>query len=192
MSTKKPIIISIFITILSFSNCRFRDCDPIYNTTYYKFDSGDFNYFNYRYNSKQRYLLNQNKVTNTSVTDTIMGTYNKYDKSAGDCGGDTYYQDYKYVNLKDSSNKIFIICKFMLVNDNTYNLYFDFKDKSISRFFEFNIGSYDSVVSIIVDNKSYNDVFLKKLNQEYDIYYSKSKGLVKLLKNNIEIISLLD
>lgn len=182
----------MLITILSFSNCRFQDCDPVYNTTYYKFDSSDFNYFNYRYNSKQRYLLNQNKVINTSVTDTIMGTDNKYDKSVGDCGGDTYNQDYKYVNLKDSSNKIFIICKFMLVNDNTYNLYFDFNDKSISRFFEFNIGSYDSVVSIIINNKSYNDVFLKKLNQEYDIYYSKSKGLVKLLKNNIEIISLLD
>ncbi len=188
--------ITIIIAITSLSSCASNGCDR--DSKKYVNQGNYLNpivlsYFPYSLNDTISYSLDGAPINNafgTYLVDTIIQTYRGL--VMPDCGDyEVDEQQYRIIRFLKENQFGFYELK---LTPKSYDFKLNFRFGSpVYQTFEMNINTLESIPdTLTIDNILYTDVFSRiDTSSNTMIYYSKSKGLLKIRDNNITIFKII-
>lgn len=193
----KNVILILFLSVfLLLTSCKENDCDGFAFDVVSKcncLNSVVLTYFPYKANDTISYSLIGTsiiKAHSTYFRDTTIRS--NYRLIQPDCG-EYFVDEQQHRVLRFLNETEFGMFEIKLTPE-AYNLHLNFKFGSpVNQTYEMSIDALTAVPdTFTVNNKLYIDVFSRiDSANRIEIYYSKSKGLLKILDKNITIFKIL-
>lgn len=194
---KNGILIFLLSVFLFLTSCEENDCYRYNLSSVSKcncLNSFLLTYFPYKANDTISYSLNGNsiiKAHSTYYRDTAINS--NYRLKEPDCEG--YFFDVQQHRVQRFLNETQFGMFEIKLTPEAYNLLLNFKFSSpINKSYQMNINTLTVVPdTFTLNNKLYIDVFNRTdTRNNLEIYYSKSKGLLKIRDKNITVFSLMN
>ena len=189
----KLISVSTFIfIIITFIGCEKNTCNKTDSVIDIKFNEKILEFYNYNLNDVINCKIDNNILVSARVTDTGTGLISEKENMDMNCGtGDIFNYDFKNSTFFDNKNELFLIVGFNTAQYNKVEIEFDFFHDNLSTNSTIEIDINENPDTLSLNNKFYNDVYKEGDELSNTIYYSMSKGLLKIEKNGTVKFSLL-
>lgn len=185
-------IASTLLIIIMLMGCERSNCNKSDTVTDYKFNTSTLAFYNYNLNDIINCKINNDVLVSARITDTSSGIISTKENMDLNCGtGDILNFQYKESVFFDNRNELFLFARIKTDKRNEVEIKYDFYHDNLSNSSYIKIDINEQADTLTLNNKFYSDIYLKGDILGNSVYYSKSKGILKIQKNNVVKFSLL-